>query len=87
VQIAGTNDFAVLDEGDGVAGDFNFTEEMRVEENGGAALAFIANDVANEVPAHGIEAGSGFIEEHKIGFVKESLRETDALHHAFRKSA
>jgi len=87
VQIAGTDDFAVLDEDDGVAGDFNFTEEMRVEENCGAALAFVANDVANEVAAHGIEAGSGFIEEDKIGFVKESLRETEALHHAFRKAA
>ena len=87
VQIAGTDDFTVLDEDHGVAGDFNFTEEMRVEENGDAALAFIANDVANEVAAHGIQAGSGFIEEDEIGFVQECLRETYALHHAFRKAA
>lgn len=87
VQIAGTDDLTVFDDDDGVAGDFNFTEEMRVKENGGAALAFIANDVANEVAAHGVEAGSGFIEEDKIGFVEESLRETDTLHHPFRKAA
>ena len=87
VQIAGTDDFAVLDEDDGVASNFDFAEEMGIEEDGGAAFSLVADDVANKASAHGVEAGGRLVEEDKIGFVKESLRETDSLHHAFRKAA
>ena len=87
VQIAGADDFTMFDEDDGIAGDFDFAEKMRVEKNGGAALSFVANDVADETAAHGVEAGGGFVEEDEIRFVDESLGEADALHHALGKAA
>lgn len=82
-KIARGNDFAPLDEDNGVTGDFDFTQEMGVEEDGGAALAFIADDVADEVAAHGVEARSGLIEEDEFRLVNEGLGKADALHHAF----
>jgi hypothetical protein len=87
VQIPRTDHFALLDEHDGITGDFDFAEEVGVEEHGGAAFSLVANDVANEPAAHGVEAGSGFIEENEFGFMDESLGEADALQHAFRKAA
>jgi len=87
VQIAGADDFAVLDEDHGIAGDFDFAEKMRVEKNSGAALSLVADDVADEAAAHGVEAGGGFVEEDEIRFVDESLGEADALHHALGKAA
>ena len=85
-EIARADDLALLDEHDGVASDFDFAKQVGVEEDGGAALAFIANDVADKMPTHGIEAGSRLIEEDEFGFVNESLGEADALHHAFGKT-
>lgn len=87
VQIAGANDFALLDEHDGIASNFDFTEKVGIEENGSAALALIANDVADEAAAHGVEAGSGLVEEDEFGLVNKSLGQTDALQHTFRKAA
>lgn len=77
----------MLDEDNGVAGDFDFAQQMGVEEDGGAALAFIADDVADEMAAHGIEAGSGLVEEDEFRLVNEGLGKADALHHAFGKAA
>ena len=76
----------MLDEDDGVTGDFNFAQEMGIEEDGGAALAFIADDVADEVAAHGIEARSWLVEEDEFRLVNEGLGQADALHHAFREA-
>ena len=86
-KIARGNDFAVLDEDDGVTGDFDFAQEMGVEEYGGAALAFIADDVADKMAAHRIEARSGLIEEDEFRLVNEGLGKADALHHAFGEAA
>ena len=86
MQVAGADDLTLLDKDDGVAGDFDLAKEMRIKEDGGAAVAFVANNVANEMAAHGVKAGGGLIEEDEVGFVDERLREADALHHAFRKT-
>ena len=87
VQIARADDFAVLDEHDGVTGDFDFAEKVGIEEHGGASFSLVANDVANEPAAHRVEAGCGLIEEDEFGLMDESLSEADALQHAFRKAA
>jgi len=68
-EITGGNNLAMLDEDHGIASDFDLTKEMGVEENGSAALAFAADDVAYEVATHGIEAGGGLVEEDEVGFV------------------
>ncbi len=86
-KIARGNDFAMLDEDDGVTGDFDFAQEMRVEKDGGAALAFIADDVADEMAAHGVEARSWLVEKDEFRLVNEGLGKADALHHAFGEAA
>ena len=73
VQVSGADYLALLDEHDGVASDFDFTEQMGIEENSGAAFSLVANDVADEAAAHGVEAGSGFVEEDEFGLVDERL--------------
>ena len=60
---------------------------MRIKENGGPAFSLVTNDVADKATAHGVEAGRGLVEEDEVGLVDESLGETDALQHAFRKAA
>ncbi len=87
MQIAGADDLALFDENHGVAGDFHFAEQMGIKEDGGATLALVANDVADEVAAHGVKAGSGLIEEDEFRLVDESLGEANALHHTFGKAA
>jgi hypothetical protein len=82
-QVTGTDHFALFNKNYRVASDFDFAEKMRVEKDSCAAIAFVANDVTDEVAAHGIEAGRGFIKEDKFGFMDQSLSQTDALHHAF----
>ena len=82
-QIARTDDLPLLDKDHGVASDFDFTEQVRIEENRGAALAFVADDVAHEVAAHGIQAGSGLVEKDQVGLMNKGLGEADPLHHAF----
>jgi hypothetical protein len=86
-QIAGTDNLTLLDEDDGIAGDFDFAEEMGIEEDSGTALALVADDVTDKVAAHGIEAGCRFIEKDEVGFMNQGLRKADTLHHALRKSA
>ena len=85
-QIASGDDFPLLDEDYGVAGDFDFAEEMGIEKNRRAAISFAADNVPDEVTTHGVEAGSRLIKENQFRLVDQSLRETDALHHAFGKA-
>jgi len=87
MQITRADDLALLDENHGIASDFHFTEKMGIEEDGGPALAFATNDVADEVAAHGIQPGSGLIEKHEFRLVNEGLGEADTLHHPFGKAA
>jgi len=86
VQISGADDFALLDEDDGVASNFDFAEEMGIEEDGGAAFSLVTDDVANKASAHGVEAGGRLVEEDEFRAVNQGLRETDPLQHAFRKA-
>ncbi len=60
---------------------------MRVEKDGGATVAFIADDVADKVAAHGIESGGGLIEENQVGSMNQGLGEANALHHALGEAA
>jgi hypothetical protein len=86
-QIAGADHFTLFDEDDGVAGNFDFAEQVRVEEDGGASGTLFADDVTDKPAAHGIEAGSGLVQKDEFWLVDESLCETDALQHAFGKAA
>ena len=81
-QVAAGNDFALADEDDLVAGDFDLAEQMGIEENGGAAFALRANDIAHQAAAHGIESGSGLVEKNQFRLVDQGLRQADALQHA-----
>jgi len=86
-EIARTDDLTLLDEDHGIASNFDFTEQMGIEEDRGAALALVTDNIADQVTAHGIEAGGGFVEEDQFGLMDEGLRQADALHHAFGKAA
>jgi hypothetical protein len=46
-QVPGSHHLAVLNEGHLIASDFDFAEEMGIEEDGCATLALCANDVAH----------------------------------------
>jgi hypothetical protein len=86
-QIAGTDHFTLFDEDDGVASDFHLTEEVGVEEDGGAAGALAADDVADEAATHGVKAGGRFIEENEFRLMDQSLCKADALKHPFGEAA
>ncbi len=81
-QIAPRDHFALADEHDFVAGNLDFAEQVRIQEDGRAAVALRADDVTHQAAAHGIESRSRFIEEDQLGLVDQRLSEADALQHA-----
>src|ERR1700694_639610 len=86
-QIAGSYYFSMFNKNHAVAGDFNFTQQVRVEKNGGAAIPLSVNDIAHQAATHGIQTGCGLIEKNKFRFVDERLRQADALEHSFGEAA
>lgn len=83
----GADDLPLFDEGDAVTGDFDFAEEVGIEEDGGALFALFADDIAHETAPKGIEARGGFVEEDEVWAVEEGLRQANALEHPFRVAA
>ena len=57
-----------------VAGDLDFAEEVGVEEDGRAAVALRANNIADQPPPHGIEPGSRLIEKNQFRLMNQRLR-------------
>ena len=49
------------------------------------SLLELHHQVAHFAPAHGVETGHGFVEEHQLGIVQDSLADSHALQHAFGK--
>src|SRR5262245_37539087 len=87
IEWSSLHHLAVLDKSDAVAGHFDLAKQVRVQQDGGPAIALGFNNVANQAAADRIEARSWLVEEDQVGFIQEGLCETDALQHALGKIA
>src|SRR5437773_1941583 len=67
VEGALRDDPAAIDDGDAVADLLHLAQEVRVEEDGRAALAQPADDLAHVVPADRIERARGLVEHDEVG--------------------
>jgi len=81
------DDAAALDEGDAIARRFDFAEQMRVEEHGGAAISQFRHDVADEQTSKRIETGRGLVEKDERRSIEQRLRQPRALRHALAVAA
>src|SRR6202166_5478867 len=81
-KITAADHLAFLDKHHTVTGNFNFAENVRVQKNGGAAVALRADDVANEAPPHGIKSGGRLIEKNQLWLMNQRLGQSNSLQHA-----
>ena len=80
---ADLENFAKLDKSNSIAGNLHLAEQVRVQKDGRAALAQIANDVAHQPAPYGVETRSGLIQDDQFRLIEQRLRQADALEHAF----
>src|SRR5712691_12938509 len=78
---------AAIDDGDPVTDLLHLAEEVRVEENGRAAVAQPTNDLAHVVPADRIERARRLVEDDEVGRAEERDAETEPLLHSLRERA
>src|SRR3989475_5692354 len=76
---------AAVDDGDAVTDLLHLAEEVRVEENGRAALAQPADDLAHVVPADRIERARRLVEHDEVGRAEQRDAEAKALLHSLRE--
>jgi hypothetical protein len=81
-QVTAGNHFPISDENDFIAGDFNFAEDVRIEENSRAAIALGANNIPHQPPAHGVESRCRLIEKDQFRLMNQRLRQADSLEHS-----
>jgi len=67
-------EFSLVDDRDAVAERFGIGQNVSGEENGFAFVLELFHQVAHFAPAHGIEAGHGFVEENELGIMQNGLR-------------
>ena len=65
----------MIDDHDVICEFLGFFKIVGGEQYGYTAIAKIGDDAADELPAGGVDAGSGFIEERDIGATNESESE------------
>jgi hypothetical protein len=87
VEGALADDAASAEDGDGVAHEFEFAEDVGVDEDGFAAVAEVEDDVADFFAADGVDPVEGFIEEDQVGVSHESPGEAEALAHALAEDS
>ena len=83
VEGALADDAASAEDGDGVAHEFEFAEDVGVDEDGFAAVAEVEDDIADFFAADGVDAVEGFVEEDEVWVAHEGPCEAEALAHAF----
>ncbi len=71
-----------LHEGDPVARHLDLAQEVRVQEDGRAPGLEVADHVADEEAAEGVEPRGGLVEEDELGLAEERLGQPDPLLHA-----
>jgi hypothetical protein len=76
-----------LHEDDAGAGRLDFAQEMRIQEDGRAAVAQFADHVPHKQAPEWVEPRGRLVQEHEFRFAEEGLREPEALHHALRVRA
>ncbi len=79
--------FSLVNDGDAIAECFGVGQNVGGEEHGLAFVLELLHQVAHFAPAHGVESGHWFVEEHELGIVQYSLADSYALQHAFGKLA
>src|SRR6476646_697492 len=75
-------EFAGLDDADGVAEFFDFSHDVCGEDDGFSVVAAFADEGSDGASGHNIEAVGGLIEDHDRGIVYESAGDGGFLHHA-----
>src|SRR5262249_54066013 len=83
MQIAVHHYFAVAKKSNPVAGNLDFAEYVRIEEHGRAAVAFGANNIAYQPPAHRVQPRGRFVEEDHLRLMNQGLGQTNSLGHTF----
>src|SRR5688500_12176718 len=73
---------AADDDTDAAADRLGVAQDVRAEEDGGAAISQSQDDVAHVATAQRVEAGHRLVEEYHFRIVQQRLGETDALNHA-----
>ena len=77
----------MFDEGNPVAGDLHFAQQVRVEEHRRPALAQFVDHVAHQAPSNRVEPRGGLVQKDQAGLVEQRLGQADALQHALGKRA
>lgn len=75
-------DEALDHDGDAVADEFEFAEQVGVDEDRPALVFELLADLADVAAAFGVDAVGGFIEQDEFGIIHEGLGDADALTHA-----
>ena len=70
---------AVPHDRDAVRDDLHLAEQVRGQQDGLAATAHLAQDVAHERPAHGIQGARRLVEQHEGRATDQGLGQTEAL--------
>ena len=86
-QRAGGDHASLVDDRDAVAQPLHLAQEVRVEEDGRAPVAGLADDRADVVAAHGVQRGRGLVEDHQRRVAEERRREPQALLHPLGEAA
>ncbi len=73
---------ALAQNGDAVANELNFLEQMAVEEDGLPFALEAAEDVADLGPAHRIDAVGWFVENEELRVMEHGLGQPEPLRHA-----
>src|SRR6185436_11759840 len=76
------NDASVLHESHTIAGRFDFTEQVRIEKDGCALCAQLADDIANKEAAKRVQTRGRLIEKHQLRIVDQCLCEARTLEHS-----
>src|SRR5579859_685523 len=75
-------EFAGLDDADGVAELFDFGHDVRGEDDGFAVVAAFADEGSDGAGGHDVEAVGGLVENHDGRVVDERAGDGGFLHHA-----
>src|SRR6266545_617441 len=87
VEGALRDDLSTIDDRHPVADLLDLAQQVRVEEDGRAALAKSANDLANVMPADRIERARRLIEDDEVRRAEERDAESEPLLHPLRERA
>src|SRR5262249_20623394 len=65
-QITARNHLAVLDEHYLIASNFDFAEQVKVQENDRVAIALHTDHITHQPPPHWVEPGGGLVEKNQL---------------------